>query len=755
MAHGAERVQWFGVRHHSPAAARLVAALIADRRPDAVLIEGPYDFDDRLDELALDHVLPIAIYSSVVLPDGRRAAYHPFCVYSPEWQALVRGREVGARVRFIDLPWSAIAGEAESAHRYGDRELRGAPGLNALLERLGVDTFDDAWDRLVEVDPDLDLATYRARVEALGGELRPDDPELVSDEDHRREAFMAARVAETLREVDGEVVVVCGAFHTPALRALVEAGAPDVEAPVPRDGQTIALTPYDYASLDGLSGYDAGMPNPGFYDEVWRARAGVADGREGAPADRALGTVVADLRKAGVTISPADLIATRTTAGGLAALRGHAEVWRRDLVDGVTGALVKDEIALGVSHPVLDAVHRALRGSARGRLAEAAPRPPFVVDLNARLEAAGLLQEARPRTVDLPLREPDALERSRVLHAVRILDLPGYRRRDVHAAEASIVERWEVRREITFEGQAIEAAAYGTTLADAVSARLVERAAALEADAAAAAELLGAAVRAGVSEVAGTLAVRVHELVAADGDVGRAGEALGILLALYRYDRVLGAAGRADVGALLASAYDRTLWLLDPGGQATVEEDAGAAAVAAVLEAWERAPEAVGAGRERLEEVLGRLGDAEATPAGVRGAALGALWVLDAATGDELLAAMERTAGPAVLGDFLHGLFRLARDVVDRRPELLRALDRLVAGYADTAFLEAAPGLRRAFSVFTPREKDELARAILGRAEAAKPMALREVDVEAVERMMEIEAALAEAVERYGVRGAA
>ena len=31
-------------------------------------------------------------------------------------------------------------------------------------------------------------------------------------------------------------------------------------------GQGIALTPYSYERLDSLTGYEAGMPNPGFYD---------------------------------------------------------------------------------------------------------------------------------------------------------------------------------------------------------------------------------------------------------------------------------------------------------------------------------------------------------------------------------------------------------------------------------------------------------------------------------------------------------
>jgi hypothetical protein len=57
------RVTFFPVRHHSPAAARAVRDWIGANRPAAVLIEGPSDFNDRLDELALAHELPIAIYS--------------------------------------------------------------------------------------------------------------------------------------------------------------------------------------------------------------------------------------------------------------------------------------------------------------------------------------------------------------------------------------------------------------------------------------------------------------------------------------------------------------------------------------------------------------------------------------------------------------------------------------------------------------------------------------------------------------------
>ena len=60
-----ERLFFFPLRHHSPACARRVRALTRRLKPAAVLIEGPSDFNGRLQELLLPHRLPIAIFSYV------------------------------------------------------------------------------------------------------------------------------------------------------------------------------------------------------------------------------------------------------------------------------------------------------------------------------------------------------------------------------------------------------------------------------------------------------------------------------------------------------------------------------------------------------------------------------------------------------------------------------------------------------------------------------------------------------------------
>lgn len=744
-------IRFFPVRHHSPAAARLVRDLVRSARPAAVLVEGPADFgEDRIArELPLDHAPPIAIYSSVVLPGrGRAGAYHPFCTYSPEWQAVRAGLAVGSRVAFVDLPWAAVASGTDVAHRYADHELRRSSALPQLCRRLEVDDFDAAWDLLVEIDPDLSLEDYLERCEVLCAELRGDGD--VPALDARREAYMAARIAAVRAELDGagsagEVLVVCGGFHTAGLRALLAGPVPPPEAvppPEPGDGRIVALTPYSYAALDALTGYEAGLPNPGFYEEVWRARTSGGSG----PAPVVLARIVAHLRERDQHVSAADLIAVQTTAGGLAALRGHAQVWRTDLLDGVLGALVKDELELGVPHPLLAAAHEVLRGGRRGRLAPGVERPPLVVDLETSLVATGLVPDRRPRTVTLDL-VADA-PRSQLLHRVAALGLPGFDPLDVvsRPERGLLTERWGLCEHVGFEGAAVEAAGYGPTVAEAATGMLLDRLARVERDAAAAASALVDAALCGLGDVAGPLLRRTTQLVTTDASLAAVAGALRSCLHLYRYDRVLGTAGDAAYGGLVTVCALRALWLLDPGGGVEPPEDAGVEAILLVLEAHERTGTALGVDRADVVGVLERLHAGSTVPA-LRGAALGGLWLLDAVDDDDL--AGGAPASSEDLGDFLHGLFRVAREPVTRRADLLERIDRVLTPWTDAQFLDAVPALRRAFSEFTPREKDRIARTLLAGAELGRSA----VPPATMVAFMAMEAELRTALERYGIRG--
>src|SRR5262245_20774105 len=98
---------YFPVRHHSPAAARLLQEAIYRVRSQSVLMEVPADFNSAWLVLLLPHQPAIAIYSYVAFEGGDRAgAFSPFCVYSPEWHAIRVAGDRKIPARFIDLPFA-------------------------------------------------------------------------------------------------------------------------------------------------------------------------------------------------------------------------------------------------------------------------------------------------------------------------------------------------------------------------------------------------------------------------------------------------------------------------------------------------------------------------------------------------------------------------------------------------------------------------------------------------------------------------
>ncbi len=789
------------VRHHSPACAHMVRDLAAQLRPAVILIEGPSDFNARLNELTLPHRLPIAIYSYVRRADGeRRGAYYPFCRYSPEWQAIRTAQALGIPFAFIDLPWAAMVEtgaetpeEELTAQRYADGELRRSGYVAALCRKLGVEEFDALWDTLFEINPD-PPAALRERCHHFCYAIREADAPIPAS-DLRREAFMASQIRKALAQYgNGPVLVVTGGFHSHALYERVMDGAVEDEAEafstslsaLPAQGAAsgmqsgspplelgeeasfpsvegergIALTPYTYERLDSLTGYEAGMPSPGFYDAAWQQRDPDSAPNVTATYRALLVDVTRALRERKQAVSAADLIAVETMARGLATLRGHAEVWRTDLIDGLRAALVKDELALGEPHPFLDALYAALRGRARGVLAEGTPLPPLARDILNRLEQHDLVAENAERSVELDLRKPEDRERSRVLHGLRLLQLPGYRRSagvDFAARDdlSRLTETWTLRWTPGFDGGCIEAALYGPTLPDAASACLAERAGREERDAEVAALALLDACMIGAVHLTGPFRARLVELVRGESDFFRLARALGHLLYLYRYDEVLDVAADAEVGALLTEAFERGVWLFEGLGRTEGRERELGLGLRTLVETFERCAGRLPLSRTGLVEALQRTSAAVAQSPFTRGAAAGALWSLGEAETESLTAQMTGFADPERLGDYLAGLFALAREAAQRQPELVLRIDDLLMGYDDEAFLRALPPLRLAFSFFAPREKHYLARTLLearGEAEAA-PLPALEVDAEMAARALAWEVRLFATLTAYSIRG--
>jgi hypothetical protein len=705
-----------GVRHHSPACARLVRETIAEHRPAHVLVEGPADFTGRIGELLLGHTPPVAIFSYVRDADRGRLSWAPFCDYSPEWIALTEGSAAGAQVRFIDLPgWRAADGADGGQNVYADAERRYADATERLCRALSVDNVDVLWDHLVEAHPHDGLA---ARLAAYFDLVRGEAD--AGAEDTAREEYMARWVAAAAARDDGPVVVVVGGFHRPALLARLAAGdtTADPEWPpvpdVPQGTEVGSyLVPYSNRRLDAFTGYASGMPSPGYYQRLWES--GPREAATGLVAD-----VVTRLRARGQPVSTADLISAKALAEGLAALRGHPHPARTDVLDGLVSALVSDALEQPLpwstrgplrpgAHPVVVEMVAALTGDRTGGLHPDTPAPPLVAAVAAELAALGL--DGR-RDVRLDLTDTTDLRRSRVLHRLRVLWIPGVERRSGPSAgrDATSAEHWRLSDSDERESALIEAAARGGTLADAAAATLANRAD--RAEVGALARLLYDAALCGLTDLTGEVTTRVAAAVRSARELGPLGTALRIALALWRHDRLLGTAGSALLGTVVTTATTRALWLAEGvrGGDVPAEP-ARLRALAAVRDAVRDGGAALGLDAALATGVGGRLFANRDAPPDLRGAGLGLCWAL----GAPVTAADAVPRAPGVVGDWLAGLFAVAREEVLDDGRLTSVLDELVSTLTAHDFLVALPALRQAFEFFPPAERERFATALVAR----------------------------------------
>lgn len=755
-----------GVRHHSPACARLVAHLIDRLRPAHVLVEGPETLNARLDELFLPHQLPIALYAYVAAdptPEHpaavRRATFYPLAEHSPEWVALTAARAAGAQPRFIDLPADDAAFDALT-NGYADRHLRASARLHTLADRLGFDGPDALWDHLFEHQPDPD--TLAPRLRDYFRALRADEPG--SPDDVRRERFMAQHVAWAAAQSPGaRVLVVCGGYHAPAIERAWPTLPPAPPVCAPRPGRRhhgLFLVPFSFPRLDAFSGYAAGMPSPGFCAEVFAH--GPAAGSE-----RMLAQALTELRQQGLRVSAADAIAAATHAGALARLRGHTSPGRLDLLDGLAAALVKDALTAPLPwtrpagpqarpgpqaprHPVVRALLAAFAGHRNGRLAAGTPRPPLVDDVYAELARVGVPRAAS--ALEVPVYgSPRGQDQSAVLHRLRVLKIPGIRLTAVPSLqrkETQLCETWEIARGLAFDPALIEAASCGPTLAQAALARLEGEA--HTAPPARLAELLYDAALAGLGGLSAELLDALVQGLGREPDLGALGAALARLLRIaedgrFRAEPGAGSGAGIDPAILretLRAALERGRWLLATidGPDAPAHPGHVDAAVALRDAArWLRQAGDDTAPASLATVAAWRLHDPVAPPY-LRGAATGLLAALapDLAgvpetaplSDDALVRAFRGMRDPIRCGDFLLGLFALARAELGHNDALLTAILSAVEDMPEPAFLRALPALRRAFAYFPPRERVPIAARVLHRYGGAQAQVLGRIDVD-------------------------
>ena len=551
---------------------------------------------------------------------------------------------------------------------------------------------------------------FAALTEAIA-ELRADapaGPPGEQREEQRREAHMRQVLRTALKETAGTVAVVCGAWHAPALSGKLPPASADAALlrGMPKRKTTLTWVPWTHSRLASASGYGAGVTSPGWYHHLFTTPEQTVI--------RWLAKVAGVLRDHDLPVSSAHIIEAARLAESLAALRARPLAGLAEVSDA-TKSVMCDGDEFAAAFVTRDLVV----GEQLGAVPDSAPAVPLEADLRAQARTLRLKIDALDRTLALDLRGDTDRSRSVLLHRLGMLGIGwGAVTADQVRGSGTFHETWTLRWRPELAVAVIDAARWGTTIATAATAKIIDTAAS-----AAGLGLVTAAVEqvllADLPEALGPVLRALDEQAAADCDVVHLMTAVPALVRAARYGDVRGT-GTASLSAVVDALTARVCAGL-PAAAGSLADDA-AAQLRAALDGMQAAL-ALHAQDERGRAAYDLWAAALTGLAGrrdVHGLLAGRVVRVLTDTG-----AMPReeaagrfaahlsigipTAGQAAWAEgFLSGGGLLL--VHDR--DLLAILDDWIAALPDRDFMDVLPLLRRTFGGFTAPERANIAAAV-------------------------------------------
>ena len=564
-----------GVRHHGPGSARRVRERLEALRPDLILVEGPPEAEELLGQVAREGMKPPVALLAYEPTNPQNAVFYPFAAFSPEWQAMLYAATQGTELHFFDLPLiyrlaqtevkaeeTSEASPSEAPTDEATEELSTPPTeqtesstsatdeeslvevsaalppdeeeledaftspdpFDVLAEIDGLSDGEAWWNLRIESSPD-GAEVFEAVSEAMTA-LREAFPERTSEHDLVREAWMRKQIREAERAGDRVIVVICGAWHAPALEARAKIKVKEDNERLkglPKTKITCTWIPWTYDRLSLYSGYGAGITSPGWYDYLWHH-----------PEDDGtlwVSRMAKHLRRKNMDISVAHVIETVRLAHATAALKEYP----RALLEDYSQAAIT---VMGFGDPILlDLIKEELViGNRLGSVPDDVPKVPLLVDIERQQKRLRLPFTSEIKTVTLDLRKPLDLEKSIFIHRLDLLGIGWGTERGV-SGKGTFKEQWELYHKPEQIISIIERAVWGNTLQQATEAYMSHQA--MEAQSIRRlAELLDEAIPADLSGLVTMMTKRLDELSASAVDVGEMLDTIPKLIRILRYGSV-------------------------------------------------------------------------------------------------------------------------------------------------------------------------------------------------------------------------
>lgn len=705
-----------GIRHHGPGCARSVLAALEELQPEVVVIEGPADGESIIPQAGHKQMKPPVALLLYPQHEPRLGVYYPLAEYSPEWQAIQWALKHNVPVRLMDLPQSVqlakqldeIDDEDEPDDAASENETEEQPAwrtdpIAVLAQAAGFADHELWWEQQVERRNEA-TGLFQAILEAMSA-VRQEQSH-ASQRDLLREAHMRQTLRSIRKELFQCVVVICGAYHAPALteealtRYTVKEDAARLKG-LARVKTTAAWVPWSYSRLSFRSGYGAGVQSPGWYSHIWQAR-------DAAPRHYVTGAARL-LREADLDASSASVIESVRLADALAAMRDLRSPGLTELNEAMLAVMCHGQAApLKLIHDQLEV------GDVIGEVPEDSDSIPLARDLEQHQKKLRLKRTTEIKLLDLDLRKKNDLDRSALFHRLELLDIGWAKKQPQLMLTSTFHEYWQTAWKPELAVEVIEASLWGSTIEQAAGNKAIDRAEQSN-DVAALAKLLDQVLLAQLENTVPMILDRVQNQAAAATEVRPLMQAVPSLSRITRYSDV-----RQTKAELVLPILEGLLARIMAGVQAacsSLDEDAASQMcqdIVGVLEAIELIQ------RDDLRETwlvqMHQLMQSQAHGL-LRGRCCRIL-LEKGRLSDETFYRIIRlglsTANePSVVAAWATGLLTGSGMLLLHQDEFWRILDRWLMELPEQTFVEILPLLRRAFADFTGPERRAMGEKIV------------------------------------------
>jgi len=701
-----ERVHILGIRHHGPGSAALLCRALDALDPVCVLVEGPPEGDELIQYAADPDLKPPVAMLLHAADEASLASFMPFAEFSPEWQAVQWALKHRRPVRFIDWPAAVSLAQEKAAREHPENAhpRTRVDALDLLASAAGYEDGETFWNGLIEQHggSGQQALSVFASIETAMTETRAlEDPDAQSSEQAsrnlQREAFMRSNIRAALKEFEGNIVVVTGAWHISGLRQSTKpADDRALVKDLPRVKIEATWVPWTDSRLSAFSGYGAGVISPGWYRHLWSLYT-----RKTLPSAEEFASVwqsrtALTLREEGYTAPTASAIEATRLALGLAAMRDLPMPGIAEMREASLAAMCD-----GNPLPLAMLERKLYIGERVGEIGERVPQNPLARDLAAWQRRTRLKPQDLELEIKLDLRSEAGLLKSTLLHRLNLINVPWGKLIDAQAGRGTFREVWVIEWEPGYSVSLAEALVHGVTIEQAAANATLKKARE-KTSITELASLIQSALVADLPETAASCIEQLQAVAVSSSDITDLMKAISPLVRVLRY----GTARRLPEDALRSLILSISVEI-NAGvriGSRGLDEETAAARISA-MEAYDAAlrlfadDALISSWRNELGKIVG---DDQVIPS-IAGLSLRRLHDVRVWELERVAAEFARHTGsrqPKESGAFLEGFLRGGSEVLLQDEPLLQLLDAWLCELSDMDFTDSLPLLRRSMSSF-------------------------------------------------------